>query len=183
MVLNNTPWMFLLYLPSNFFYQEVVEKWTPVIEKMKLPYTSLVDFMNAQIQTISFPGVSMDTAMQQRGQYEVAYPGGKELEQLISKDLSITFKLTESYISYWVMWDQIDMYLHYANDVTDHQPCWMNPISLSFLSDNGYEMIKFLFQEITPTNLGELSLSYAATLAQYNTFTLSLKYNRFDIIY
>jgi hypothetical protein len=124
----------------------------------------------------------MDTVMQQREQYEVNYPGGKELEQLISKDLSITFKLTESYISYWVMWDQVDVYLHYANDVTDHQPCWMQPISLSFLSDNGYEMIKFLFQEITPTNLGELSLSYAATLAQYNTFTFSVKYNRFDIL-
>ena len=116
-------------------------------------------------------------------QFAKKYYKKRNLEQLISKDLSITFKLTESYISYWVMWDQIDVYLHYANDVTDHQPCWMNPISLSFLSDNGYEMVKFLFQEITPTNLGELSLSYAATLAQYNTFTLSLKYNRFDIIY
>lgn len=182
MVLNNTPWMFLLYLPKNFFYDEVVAKWTPIIDKMKLPYTSLVDFMNAQIQTISFPGVNIDTVMQQREQYEVHYPGGKELEQLISKDLNITFKLTESYISYWIMWDQIDLYLHYSNEVTDHKPCWLEPITMSFLSDNGYETLKFIFQEITPTNLGELSLSYAATLAQYNTFTLSLKYNRFDIM-
>ena len=182
MVLNATPWMFTCYLPTNFFYKEVVDKWTPIIEKMKLPYTSVVDFMNAQIQTISFPGLNISTVMQQRGQYEITYPGGKELEQEISKDLNITFKLTESYLSYWIMWDQLDFYLHYSNSFTEHKPCWLEPITLSFLADNGYEMIKFVFKEITPTNLGEVSLSFAQTIAQYNTFTLSLKYNRFDVM-
>ena len=37
-------------------------------------------------------------------------------------DLTITFKLTESYISYFILWDQLDMYLHY-------QPNKMKPQS------------------------------------------------------
>jgi len=182
MLLNNKPQMFTIYFPSNFFYKEVKEKWEPIIEKMRLPYQSLDDFMNQQIQTVTFPSFQIDTATQQRGQYEVTYPGGKELEPLINKSLTISFKLTESYISYFVMWDQIDLYLHYKRDgFTENKPCWMEPIQLAFLSDAGFQLTEFVFREITPTSLSELNLSYAAQIASYNNFTFSLKYNRFDI--
>lgn len=181
MVLNNCPQMFSIYFPSNFFYPEVKQKWEPIIEKMRLPYQTIDDFMNSQIQSVNFPGANLDISSQQRFQYEVTYPGGKELEPIINKDLTITFKLTESYISYWIIWDQVDLYLHYTNEVTKHKPFWMEPINLAFLSDTGFLLTEFIFQEITPTSLSDLSLSYAAQVASYNTFTWGLKYNRFII--
>lgn len=181
MVLNNKPQMFVVSFPSNFFYPEVKERWAPIVERMRLPYQSVDDFMNAQIQTVTFPSLQMPLATQQRGQYEVGYYGGKELEVLIGKDLNITFKLTESYLSYWIMWDQLDVYLHYVNDYRDKKPCWMEPIQLSFLSDAGFELVQFTFREITPTSLSEINLSYAAQIAAYNTFTLGLHYNVFAI--
>ena len=174
MVLNNKPQMFVVSFPSNFFYPEVKERWAPIVERMRLPYQSVDDFMNAQIQTVTFPSLQMPLATQQRG-------GGKELEVLIGKDLNITFKLTESYLSYWIMWDQLDVYLHYVNDYHDKKPCWMEPIQLSFLSDAGFELVQFTFREITPTSLSEINLSYAAQIAAYNTFTLGLHYNVFAI--
>ena len=177
MVLNNKPQMFVVSFPSNFFYPEVKERWAPIVERMRLPYQSVDDFMNAQIQTVTFPSLQMPLATQQRGQYEVGYYGGKELEVLIGKDLNITFKLTESYLSYWIMWDQLDVYLHYVNDYRDKKPCWMEPIQLSFLSDAGFELVQFTFREITPTSLSEINLSYDAQIAAYNTFTLGLHYN------
>lgn len=182
MVLNNTNYMFSIGVPSNFFYPEVKAKWEPIIERMRLPYSTIDDFMNSQIQSIEFPGLNMEVSTQQRGQYEITYPGGKELEVLVDKSLSLTFKLTESYISYWIMWDQLDVYLHYANEVTEHKPCWLEPIELAFLSDAGFQLTKFLFREITPTSLGSISLSYASQVASYNTFNLGLKYNKFDIV-
>ena len=173
--------MFTFYFPSDFWYPEVKERWTPMIERMRLPYTTLDDFMNAQVQSVRFPPMNMDLAMQQREQYDVAYPGGKELEQLIDKTLTITFKLTESYISYWVVWDQIDTYLHYVTQHENLKPCWMEPVKLGFLTDSGLQLVEFTFLEITPTNTSELNLSYAATVASYNTFSLSLRYNRFTV--
>ena len=189
MVLNNKPQMFTVFFPSNFFYLEVKKKWEPIIEKMRLPYQSLDDFMNAQIQSVTFPSLALDTAQQQRGQYDVIYPTGKELEPSMSKDLSITFKLTESYISYFIMWDQIDIYLHYANMDSeideyigdDTKVCWMEPVHLAFLTDQGFELTKFTFSEITPTSLSELNLSYSAQAASYNTFSIGLHYNIFDV--
>jgi len=181
MVLNNKQQMFTFYFPSTFWYPEVIETWTPLVERMKLPYMDLCDFMNAQVQQVRFPGATLQTAMQGREQYEVMYPSGKELETEINKTLTVTFKLTESYLSYWIIWDQIDRYLHYENQYRDHKECWMEPVKLGFLTDSGIQLIDFTFYEISPTNLSELNMSYAATVASYNTFTVDLHYNRFTV--
>ena len=80
MVLNNLPQMFSFYFPSNFWYDEVVKTWTPFVQRMRLPYETVSDFMNDQVQSVVFPSINIDLSTQQRGQYEVAYPGGKQLE-------------------------------------------------------------------------------------------------------
>ena len=71
MVLNNKAQMFSVWFPSDFFYKEVEEKWTPFVEKMKLPYTNLVDFMNMQIEQISYPSIDIGSAKQQQGQFQL----------------------------------------------------------------------------------------------------------------
>lgn len=181
--LNNKPQMFLIEFPSNFWYKEVVETWKPMVKRMKLPYETVEDFMNQQIQQVAFPETNLELAMQQRGQYEIAYATGKEVEPEIGKSLNITFKLTESYLSYWIIWHQVDTYLHYANDSLERSraPIYMEPIRLSFLTDAGLEMVSFKFDQIVPTNIGGLTLSYAATVASYNTFTWNLRYNYFGV--
>ena len=181
MVLNNKQQQFCIYFPSNFFYKEVQDKWNPIVDKMRLPYQDVTDFMNAQIQSVEFPGVNMDLIIQQREQYEYAQPNGKELENLIDKNLTITFKLTESYISYWILFNQIDLYMHYKRGDEERKPIWMEPIQMSFLTDAGFELTKFTFHQITPINLTQLKMSYAATVASYNTFSWTLHYNAFDI--
>jgi len=182
-VLNNKPQMFVIQFPSNFWYEEVVSTWEPMVKRMKLPYNTVDDFMNQQIQQVTFPSTNLEIATQRRGQYEIAYPTGKELEHEIGKNLNITFKLTESYLSYWIVWHQVDLYLHYAGDglKRNKEPLYMEPIFLSFLTDAGLEMVKFKFEQIIPTNIAELNLSYAATVASYNTFNWSLRYNYFDV--
>ena len=75
----------------------------------------------------------------------------------------------------------MDVFLHYVNDPKQKHPCWMEPVKLAFLSDAGFQMLEFTFWERTPTNTSELNLSYAATVASYNTFSINLRYNRFDI--
>ena len=186
MVLNNKPQMFTAYFPSNFFYKEVEDKWGAFVERMKLPYRTVCDFMNSQIQSVNFPGFNMEVSEQGREQYNVVYPGGKEYEAIVGKDLNIVFKLTESYLSYFILLDQIWWYLRYADTVAGEpaevkKPVWMEPFHLRFLSDAGFGMTGFVFQEITPKSLTELQLSYAAQAATYNTFTLTLSYNRFMV--
>ena len=52
MLLNALQNQFLIRFPKSFFYTEIHDKWTPVIKRLKLPYESLEDFMNAAVQSL-----------------------------------------------------------------------------------------------------------------------------------
>lgn len=176
MILNARSNQFQIGFPRNFFYPEVKEKWESVISKLNLPYDTIEDFMNSCIQSMTFPPIQIPSPKQQEGQYEIYWRTGKELEVLTDKTINLTFKLTESYISYWILYDQIAKFLEYG----DKLPWWPH-MYLSFIDNAGFEMVKFEIKQIIPISLSELNLSYAQALTNFNTFTLSLKYNRFDL--
>lgn len=181
MILSNLPQMFTIKFPSDFFYSELTEKWGDVIKRLKVPYESIEDFMNAQIQSVDFPGINLVNTEQQHGQYEITYPGGKELEPLIDKFITVKFKLTESYLTYWILFDQIDTYLKYS--ATNHKPCFMDPIVLTFTNNPGFGLVQFEFKQIVPENLSNLPLSYMSQPASFHTIDWRLKFSRYDIKY
>lgn len=178
MVLNNKAQMFSVWFPMDFFYPEVTEKWTKYIQRSKLPYTNLTDFMNAQIQSVTYPSINIESATQQQGQYEIHYTTGKELEPILTKDLTITFKLTESYITYFVIYDQVFWFLEYKKKYPKKKRIFMDDLYLSFLSDAGLSLITFQYKYLVPTNVSQFNLSYASQVSQFTTFDFGLHYNR-----
>jgi len=180
MILNNKSQMFSIWFPIDFFYGEVIEQWTPFVEKMKLPYMSLTDFMNSQIQKVNFPSIDIGESNQQQGQFDIGYTVGKEMEPLLNKTLTITMKLTESYLTYWIFYSQIHYFLEYKNKYGENR-VFMNNVHLSFLNDAGFSLVDCTYKYLVPTSLGTFDLSYAAQLASYTTFDISFRYNRFDI--
>ena len=173
MVLNNRTQLFSFYFPSNYLYPEIAEKYKVYLNRMHLPFESCEDFLNSCIQSVNFPSINIPNAIQQHRQYEIEYTTGKEMDAIIEKNLTITFKLTDSYLSYWIIRDQIEAYLKYG----EVKKVFWNPLYLTFLSSGGYEINTLEFSQITPTSLSELDLSYKSEIAQYNTFNLGLHYN------
>jgi hypothetical protein len=176
MILNNKQNAFTIYFPPSFFYPKVENRWMPVISRLKLPYETIEDFFNSTIQSVSLPQISLNTVTQQQSQFPISYRGGKEIEPALEKSMDVTFKLTEGFISYWILFDQIEEYLLYKDDAV----FWPN-IFVSFLDLNGIELVVYEYEQLIPTALSQVELSYAQTAAEFNTFSLSMKYNRFNI--
>lgn len=176
MILNNLQNQFIVQFPSGFFYPDIVSKWTPVVQRMKLPYQTLEDFINACVQSITFPSIELPSVEQGQGQFKIKYRAGKELEPIIDKNLTITFKLSEGLISYWILFEQIEKFIDYSKTA----PFWP-PMYVSFLDHKGFELVAFSYEKIIPLSLSQFDISYAKTLADFNTFTLGLSYNRFNI--
>ncbi|MFW6226408.1 MAG: hypothetical protein ACOC3V_05575, partial [bacterium] len=132
--------------------------------------------INAAVQGVNFPSVELSPQEQQQGQYRIAYRPGKELEPLLDKNLSVTFKLTEGFISYWILFEQIELFLEYRESL----PFWP-PMYISFLDHHGFELVAFEFEKIIPLSLSQFEISYATTAAEFNTFNMNLRYNRFNI--
>lgn len=182
MVLNNKSQMFTIWFPEDFFYPQVSDRWLPVIRKMNLPFAfqTVEDYMNFCIQSASFAGYTSSPAKQRLGQYEIEKRGGKELEAEMSKDVTLTIRLTESYASWWIAWEEMWWFMHYGK-VARYQ-LYLDDISMGFLSDRGLLLVNYRMNQITPTSIGNLEMSYRSQAAQYNSFTWTLHYNHFDLV-
>jgi hypothetical protein len=81
MILNALNNQFVVQFPKNFFYPEIHTRWTPIVKRLKLPYESIEDFINASVQNITFPSVELPMVEQTQRQYQIAYRGGKGIEE------------------------------------------------------------------------------------------------------
>lgn len=169
-----------IWVSPNTFYPEVVDTWKPVFKRLFLPYVSLEDAFNAQITAISFPSVAHTPVKQGFQNYELTKRAGKQLDHMMDKTFTITCKLTESYITYFMARQQFDLFLKFGEVAKD---LYIPPISVTILDDGGFEIITYTYSELTPISLSEFDLSYAARPGTFNTFTWTFAYNYFDIWY
>ena len=179
MVLSNLQQNFTIWWGPNFFYPEVNERWLPVIRRQLFPYLSMSDYMLAQIQSFSLPSINMKSVTQQGGRYVINKRSSNSLDEAMEKTMTITFKLTEGYTSYFIMRQQLDLYYQ----IIKTKPLYMSPINVELLDDSGHAILTYEQEQITPTSMSELNLSYAAKLGSYNTFTVECSYNYFNIWY
>lgn len=177
MLLNNLDQNFVIALDYNWFYPDVVQKWMPILERLYVPYQRAEDFFNAQIQSINFPGFSGGTVQQQGRLYQINKRPGKQEDQIIDRTLTLTIKTTESYISYFMARHQYMLFLK-LGQLTE---LYMPDIIVSLLDDGGFETVSYCYQQLTPTSISDLSMSYAARLGQFNTFTWTFQYNYYDV--
>jgi len=177
MILNALNNQFLIKFPKSFFYPEIHNRWGPIVRRLKLPYENLEEFMNSSIQSLSFPAIDLNPAEQVQQHFQIAYRQGKELEPLFDKNLTLTFKLSEGFITYWIIFEQIELF---TKIYEVKKPFW-DPMYISFLDHHGFELIAFSFEKIVPRGMSQFDIAYSTTAAEFNTFTLGLRYNRFKI--
>lgn len=176
MILNSLSQQFTFYFSNNFFYPEVKELWTPVIKRMGLPYRTLEDFMSAQIKAVSFDTLTQTALTQQGGQYTLKKRSGKPLDAIQNKEIQVTFRLTESNLTYLILQQNFELYLK-LNTV---KPLYWPPFVLDILTDDGFITYRQVYNQITPTNIGAITLSYAAQLSESKEFTMMFAYNYID---
>ena len=180
MLLNPLSQNFVIWFPANFFYSEVVKLWTPVFKRMFLPYLTIEDMFNSQITNLSFPSVNSNTVTQQNQNYQITKRSGRQLDQDMNKELTLTIKLSESYMTYFIARQQMDLYLKYG---ANQKALYFPPINVTILDEGGFENITYTYYQLTPVSLSDFDLSYAAKPGSFNTFTWGFKYNYFDIYY
>lgn len=147
---------------------------------MFLPYLTLEDFFNSQITQISFPSINTQTVNQRNQNYPLTKRGGLQLDQSMEKTLTLTVKLSQSYITYFMVRQQFEEYLKFGEGLKE---LYMPPISVTILDDDGFETVTYSYNQLTPTGLSDFDLSYAARPGSFNTFTWTFSYNYFDIWY
>ena len=177
MILNSRQNSFLVNLPQDFFNQAVNDKYEKYYRNLLLPYKSISDFMASTIQSVTFPGLTSQLPTQTRTLGKVQeVQSAKPIADMFSRDLKLTFKLTDAYLNYFIMMDNILNYLEPANVdekntgnslgkaltnsvVRNANHPYFSPIRLTLLNNEGYGVSSIIFNRPMITTMSAITLS------------------------
>ena len=177
MLLNSLSQAFVVSFDLNFFYPSINEYYIPEMRRQWLCYNTVEDFMNSQISSVTFPGFSTQNVQQNIGLNPIQKRPAKQTDEVIDKTLTLTIKTTESLLSYFICRSQYSEFIKLGR----YMSLYMPDIRISLLNDGGFETFTYVYHQLTPTNISQLELSYAARLGSFNTFTWQFSYNFYDI--
>jgi hypothetical protein len=174
MILNSRQNGFIFTFPKGFLDPSVVQKYEGYVKRMPVPYDTLNDFINATIQSVNFPTLrTVDTTEQIRpGGFKQTYKSATTLQNLIQRDFTVTFKLGEGFINYWIIYENIVKFLDFQNPEQ-----YLPDFRLLLLDNEGVVMSSILLQQPTVTSLSELQLNYSSTTPQFSTFSVGFRCN------
>lgn len=178
MILNARQNGFIFNFPKGFIYPEVVQKYEGYIKRMPIPYDTINDFINSTIQSVNFPTLrTVDTVDQIRpGGFKQTYKSATTLQNLIQRDFTITFKLGEGFINYWVIYENIIKFLDFQNSEQ-----YLPDFRLLLLDNDGIIMASVLLQQPVITSLSEIQLNYSSTTPQFQTFSVGFHCNYVNV--
>jgi hypothetical protein len=178
MILNARQNGFLFNFPKGFLYSEVIDKYQSYINRMPIPYDTVNDFINSTIQSVNFPTLrTIDTVEQVRpGGFKQTYKSATTLQNLIQRDFSVSFKLGEGFINYWVLYENIVRFLDFKNPEE-----YLPDFRLLLLDNDGIIMASVILQQPIFTSLSEIQLNYSSTTPQFSTFTVGFRCNYVNV--
>lgn len=200
MILNARQNSFFLTFPPDFYNSEVQTKYEKYYRSLLMPYKSISDFMSSTIQSVSFPGFTSQLPTQTRVLGKIQdLQSAKPIADQFTRDIKITFKLTDAYLNYFIFLDNALNYLDPANvsptnnrnstlgqaltvppTPNDNHP-FFGPIRLTLLNNEGYAVSSLTFNRPMLTALSDMNLSYSSISPVFTTFSATFKYYNFDI--
>jgi len=178
MLLNVRQNGFIFSFPPDYFSEAVKEKYKKYYQSLILPYDTINDFMSSTIQSIDFPGWQMDPAQQVRllGKKQ-EYKNAVQIPDLFTREFTITFKMTDAYLNYFIFLENSLGYLDFDNKTQPTFP----PMRLSLLDNQGYLVASIIFNKPILKSQDGFKLSYSSGTPDFKTFTAKFAYFNFDV--
>lgn len=180
MRLSSQSSQFIFNLPSDFLQQEIINTYTPILEKNWVQYENVVDYLNSTIKSINFPGISFDGPQQTlvRGKKRMYKPATNVQDIVSTHELNVTFRSVDSDLNYWLMFDIVTK--HYL-DVSSDQHIFLNPFTITCVDIHRDAIYVISFSEIILKNLSDNTFDYSHQKVQAKEFTMTFHFNFYDI--
>lgn len=176
MILNARQNLFDFRFPKGFFFPEIEEKYKSYIRALPLPINNVSDFVNHTIQSFKIPSINVPQSEQLLSARKTIWRGHLPFHLITDQKFSVTLKLTEGYINYFILYDQLRLFLEYGNEIEYLPTC-----TLRLLDYGGKQFTSIKLQQITMTGLNTLELSFTSAIPQQSNITCDFSFNIFQI--
>jgi hypothetical protein len=177
MRLSSQASQFIFNLPSDFLPTEILETYSPVLEKNWIQYEDVVSYLNSTIKSVNFPGVNFEMPKQitMRGKERQFKPAKNVQDITTTHDLTVTFRSVDSDLNYWLMFDIITK--HYL----DLENAFVNPFTITCVDIHRDAIYVIRFYEIILKGMSENTFNYSLQKVATKDFTITFHFNFYDI--
>ena len=167
---------FIFNLPPNFLPAEIIQSYTPILEKNWIQYENVIDYLNSTIKSANFPGITLETPKQNliRGK-ERMYKPATNVQDIVNHDITITFASVDADINYWIIFDIVTK--HYL----DVDNLYLNPFTITAVDIHRDGIYTIMFKEIILKSLSDNKFDYSQQKVSSKEFTLTFHFNFYDI--
>lgn len=168
---------FVFNLPQDFVPQEILNSYTPLLEKNWIQYENVLDYINSTIKSINLPGISFDIPQQMlaRGKVRKFKPATNVQDILTTHEATVNFRSVDSDLNYWILFDIIIK--HYLNTDTN----FLKPFSISVVDIHRDAIYTIHLKEIIIKSFSDLQFDYSQQKINSKEFTMTLHFNFYDI--
>ena len=176
MRLSSQSSQFIFNLPPNFLPAEIIQSYTPILEKNWIQYENVIDYLNSTIKSANFPGITLETPKQNliRGK-ERMYKPATNVQDIVNHDITITFASVDADINYWIIFDIVTK--HYL----DVDNLYLNPFTITAVDIHRDGIYTIIFKEIILKSLSDNKFDYSQQKVSSKEFTLTFHFNFYDI--
>jgi len=177
MRLSSQSSQFIFNLPQSFLQDEILDTYTPILEKNWIQYESVIEYLNSTIKSVNFPGISFDMPNQivMRGKKRGFKPSVNVQDIVTTNELQVTFRSVDSDLNYWLMFDIINK--HYL----DTENAWLHPFTITCVDIHRDAIYVIKFYEIVLKSLSDNDFSYSQQKVNAKEFTMTFNFNFYDI--
>jgi hypothetical protein len=177
MRLSSQASQFIFNLPQAFLKPEIIDTYTPILEKNWVQYENVIDYLNSTIKGVNFPGISFDLVkrIEVRGKERYLKPAKNIQDIPTTHDLTVTFRSVDSDLNYWLMFDIISK--HYLD--TDN--AFLEPFTISCVDIHRDAIYVIRFYEIILKSLSDNTFNYSQQKVNAKEFTITFHFNFYDI--
>lgn len=177
MRLSSQSSQFVFNLPSDFLPTEIIDTYSPILEKNWIQYENVIDYINSTIKSVNFPGIGFEMPKQitMRGKERQFKPAKNVQDITTTHDLTVTLRSVDSDLNYWLMFDIITK--HYL----DTENAFINPFTITCVDIHRDSIYVIRFYEIILKGLSENSFNYSQQKVASKDFTLTFHFNFYDI--
>ena len=177
MRLSSQASQFIFNMPQNFLKPEILQTYTPILEKNWVQYENVIDYINSTIKSVNVPGISFDMPKQitVRGKERYFKPSKNIQDITTTHELTVTFRSVDSNLNYMLLLDILSK--HYLD--TDN--AFIDPFTITSVDMHRDAIYIIRFYEIIFKAQSDNTFNYSQQKVTAQEFTITFHFNFYDI--
>ena len=173
--------LFYIEFTNNFIPQQLEDFYKPYVKNMPTQIDSPRMLVESSMQGVTVPSYQVDGVNQMhvdtlnKNGISTNWRSTVNPQETTVKNLTLTFKLLNGYINYWIL---LDTYFYHYD--MKNPEAFIGDITLRIIDNQENVMMSRIYRDCIMTGISDFELSYSDNIQTFETFSIDLQYSKVE---